>query len=261
MYRGVLIGLAVAAGVVVLFFGVVIALSLLGSQASTKYRAIPMPPVSALPDFPDSTSSSVRVASVVDDPEPTLEEACGGVQPDQPSVSIPPGFAPLDAAGSGQYAHVVRVADSKEELVATVDLESGKVERSPMRTRLAAIGRDSAAVVCVRSDTTNTTRELICGTNKLESNGTPFGYLVVSAEAVRLQAFELASGRALGTGEVVAEGATCPSDYTKIETNDVDAEYARLDAASKLIYFESVAPTDDQLARWTADHLKGGTYH
>ncbi|HET8931188.1 MAG TPA: hypothetical protein VFN21_11065 [Acidimicrobiales bacterium] len=258
-----MIGLGVAAALVVLFFGAVIALSLLGSQASTTFRAIPMSsnPVSELPDFTASTSSSVRVASAVDDPEPTLEEACGGVQPEQPIVSIPPGFAPLDAAGGGQYAHVVRVVDSKEDLVATVDLGTGNIEKSPMRTRLAGIGRDSAAVVCVSSDTTTTTRELVCGTNKLESNGTPFGYLVVSAETVRLQVFELASGRALGTGEVVAGGATCPSDYTKIETDDVDAEYARLDAASKLIYFESVAPTDDQLARWTADHLKGGTYH
>lgn len=144
-YRGLLIGIAVFVGVVLLGFGALVGLTALGSTAKPQMRRIPL---AGDPGAPINSSPGLG-GQTLDDPIGTIEDSCERVHDTSGSIYEVPEVFPFVPGGEDQYVQVVRREMSDLEMIATVDLDSGEVEKSPATDRLVEIGRRSTVVVCV----------------------------------------------------------------------------------------------------------------
>ena len=251
---------------VVLFFGALIALVVLGSQGSNEYTPIPMndDPVVALPTNPSmsdaSPTTSMPISPALVDPTRTIVDACRMPQAEQQSVDVPAGFDPIAEGGRGSFAQVVRPVWDVPKVIATLDLGSGEIEPTPDFTRIESIGARSAMVACVTPADPLSVSVLLCASPNTGMDGSPEYYSVIDANRYRIRVFELATGRVLGEDMIQADVAACQDGYLKVETSDVDGEHQRLRAQSHRIWTTNVDVADDEIATWAVTHLKGGTY-
>lgn len=231
--RTLLIVLGILGILGVLFIGGIIAVTLLGRSASTKYEAVPMP-------IDNDTTTTVFTGSGIDDPVGQIEQACNDVVDGTSPMSGRYDFADVTPDGTGQYAQIVRLED-RQHVVASIDLATGKVYPAD-DGRLDERARHTSIVVCARSTT------YIPGGTPLECTYPAAGG---GDETVRMFAdrrpvgvYALSSGHQLGDGNVDATLTTCPATRPDLDDNEA----------------ATVEPSVDDLTAWATAHLDGGQF-